>query len=87
MSAAEGEAGAAAGNRYIESYVASAGLARRFRRFRRIQAVSSSTRAGARARKARPRWEIAFFSRALICAVVRPAPPGASSAAGTKTGS
>ena len=87
VSAAEGEAGAAAGNRYIESYVASAGLARRFRRFRRIQAVSSSTRAGARARKARPRWEIAFFSRALICAVVRPAPPGASSAAGTKTGS
>ena len=87
VSAAEDEAGAAAGNRYIESYVTFAGLARLFRRFRRIQAVRRSTRAGARARKARPRWEIAFFSRALICAVVRPAPPGASSAAGTKTGS
>ena len=87
VSAAEDEAGAAAGNRYIESYVTSAGFACRFRRSRRIQAVRRSTRAGARARKARPRWEIAFFSRALICAVVRPAPPGASSAAGTKTGS
>ena len=46
------------------------------------QPAADSARSFARARKARPRWETACFSSAVISANVRPSP-----SAGTNNGS